>query len=606
VKFHLVGIGGTGMAGLAGLLRARGDDVRGSDEHLYPPMSTQLERMGVPVMNGFSADNLDWAPDRVVVGNVCRKDHVEVVGAAARGLRLVSFPATLGEEFLANRHSIVVAGTHGKTTTSALLAQILFEAGRDPSFLCGGLPLDFGRSFRLGGGDAFVVEGDEYDTAFFDKGPKFLHYRPRTAIVTAVEFDHADIYASLDAVVAAFRRFVALLPEDGTLVLGVDSPDAAGLVVHTRARVITYGKDAEFSLGRVEPAPGGRVRFQVRRGRSRFGDFEARLVGEHNLYNAIAAVAVAHVHGLDADAIGRGLYRFAGVARRQELRGVAQGVEVIDDFAHHPTAVRETLRALRERKQRGRLVAVFEPRSASSRRNVFQDAYAEAFAAADEVVVLRPRVDGVGEGERLDVDRLAEELHARKLPARVAATVDEIADHVSRTAQPGDTVAVMSSGGFGGLVDKLLLRLGDAVVPARAEDVGALGPLLERAALSRHGLDERPDDFLLLRSPDGAAGCVALERYREAALLRSLAVAPDRRGEGLGWLLAEAALDRARSAGLHRVFLLTTTAADFFAAKLGFRACNRQDVDADVARSWEFTSCPPNATCMVLDLRAVA
>ena len=594
------------MTGLAGLLRARGDEVRGSDENLYPPMSTQLRLMGIPIMDGFRAENLDWTPDRVVVGNVCRRDHVEVLAANERGLRLVSFPATLGEEFLEKRHAIVVAGTHGKTTTSSLLAQIFFEAGRDPAFLLGGLPLNFGRSFRPGGDKLFIVEGDEYDTAFFDKGPKFMHYRPRTAIVTAVEFDHADMYASLEAVVAAFRAFVALLPDDGTLVLGVDSADAAALATHTRARVISYGRDGEFSLGRIEAAPGGRVRFQVRRGRAHFGDFEARLVGEHNLWNAVAAIAVAHAHGLDIEAISRGLYGFAGVARRQELRGVAQGVDVIDDFAHHPTAVRATLRALRRHKERGRLVAVFEPRSASSRRNVFQEAYAEAFGSADEVVLLEPRSHGVRDGERLDVARLADDLRERRLKARVAKSVGEIVEHVAEGVQPGDTVAVMSSGGFGGLIDKLLLRLGDAVVPARAEDVEQVGALLDRAGLPRRGLDDLPEDFLLLRTTEGAEGCVALERYREAGLLRSLAVSPDRRGEGLGWMLAEAALERARASGAHRVFLLTTTAADFFAQKLGFRACDRRSVDADVARSWEFTSCPPDATCMVLDLRVAA
>jgi UDP-N-acetylmuramate: L-alanyl-gamma-D-glutamyl-meso-diaminopimelate ligase len=604
VKFHLIGIGGTGMAGLAGLLRARGDDVRGSDENLYPPMSTQLLQLGVPLFEGFRADNLDWRPDRVVVGNVCRRDHVEVVAAGERGHELVSFPATLGEEFLARRHSVVVAGTHGKTTTSSLLAQILFEAGRDPGFLLGGLPANFGRSARLGGGDLFVVEGDEYDTAFFDKQPKFMHYRPRTAIVTGVEYDHADIYPSLEAVRAAFRAFVALLPEDGTLVLGVDSPEAAGLALHARARIVTYGKGGDFSIGRMDPAPGGRVRFSVRHARTHFGEFESLLVGEHNVWNAVAAIAVAQGLGLSADAIAKGLYGFAGVGRRQELRGTAQGVRIIDDFAHHPTAVRATLHALRRQKERGRLIAVFEPRSATSRRNVFQQEYADAFESADEVVLLRPQADRVPAGERLDVERLAQDLHARNLPARVAEDVDEIVGHVARNAQPGDTVAVMSSGGFGGLCNRLLMRLGDAVTPARAEDAEVVGALLDRSGLHRQGIEERPDDFLVLRTADGPVGCVGLERYGQAALLRSLAVSENRRGEGLGWLLAEAALDRARALGTRRVFLLTTTAVEFFAQKLGFRACERGAVDPDVARSWKFAGSGPDATCMVLDLRA--
>ena len=602
MKFHLVGIGGTGMAGLAGLLRARGDEVRGSDENLYPPMSTQLRQLGIPLMEGFRAENLDWQPDRVVIGNVCRRDHREVLAATERGLPLVSFPATLAEEFLARRHSIVVAGTHGKTTTSALLAQILVDAGRDASFLLGGLPHNFGRSFRLGDGDAFVVEGDEYDTAFFDKQPKFMHYRPRTAIVTAVEYDHADIYPSLEHVIAAFRAFVGLLPEGGTLLLGSDSRHAMALAAHTRTRVVTYGKEGDYSLGRIEAAPGGRVRFQVRRGAAQLHEFETSLYGEHNLWNAVAAIAVADGLGLSAEAIARGLYRFAGVGRRQELRGVAQGVRVIDDFAHHPTAVRETLHALRHHNERGRLIAIFEPRSATSRRNVFQEDYAEAFGSADEVVLMRPQVE-LPDGERLDVDRLAADLRARNQPARVAHGVDEIVEHVAGEAQPGDTVAVMSSGSFGGLVDRLLVRLGDAVTPARGDDLPAIGALLEHAGLPRQGGDERPEDFLVLRTAEGLMGCVGLERYGQAALLRSLAVSADRRGEGLGWLLAEAALDRARARGTHRVFLLTTTAADFFAQKLGFHTCDRRSVDADVARSWEFTACGPDATCMLLDLR---
>ncbi|HXU80544.1 MAG TPA: Mur ligase domain-containing protein, partial [Polyangia bacterium] len=367
MKIHLIGIAGTGMGTLAGLLRAAGHDVRGSDEHLYPPMSTQLAEQGIPVMEGFGPSNLDWQPDRVVVGNVCRKDHVEVLAAQERKIPLTSFPALLAELFLEQRRSVVVAGTHGKTTCSSLLAHVLTSAGRDPSFLIGGVPVNFRQSWRLGQGPDFVVEGDEYDTAFFDKKSKFLHYRPKVVILTSVEFDHADIFANEEAVKAAFREFVALIPPEGDLVVCSASPGALEVAQGARCRVTTYarpGFPADWTFEQSGVKPGGRTILSLSQGGRSLGTVETGLPGVYNFENLIGIIAVANRLGVDIPGVARGVHRFLGVRRRQEVRGVAAGVTVVDDFAHHPTAIRETLQALKGRHGPGKLIAAFEPRSA--------------------------------------------------------------------------------------------------------------------------------------------------------------------------------------------------------------------------------------------------
>jgi UDP-N-acetylmuramate: L-alanyl-gamma-D-glutamyl-meso-diaminopimelate ligase len=614
VKIHLIGICGTGMGSLAGLLKAAGHDVRGSDSEVYPPMSTQLAEQHIGVMDGYRPANLDWQPDVVVVGNVCTKDHIEVVAAKERNLKLTSFPALLEELFLRDHHSLVVAGTHGKTTTSSLAAFVLSDAGQAPSFLVGGVPLNFGRSWSLGKpGGVFVVEGDEYDTAFFDKGSKFLHYRPRTAIITSVELDHVDIFASLDAVKEAFRRFVALIPEDGLLIVAADSPGAMEVAKAARCRVETYVvKDGsrEVSadwIGRaISTRPGGRTLFEVTYGEKGLGVFDTGLPGGYNLANALAVIAASGALGLSVEAIGRGLRRFGGVRRRQEVRGVAQGVTVVDDFAHHPTAVRETLTALRERHGGGRLIAIFEPRSATSRRAVFQAEYADAFAAADETIVgavSHPEKAPIG--DRFDPERLAADLRGRGVAARHLGDVERIVDLVAQNAAAGDTVVVMSSGGFDGIHDRLLSRLGDAVVPARVEDIPGVRALLEQTGLKYPDLEAHVPDLLVLRDPNRQIiGCVAMELFDEAGLLRALATSPDRRGLGLGWMLADAALNRARTRGCRRVYLLTENASDFFAEKFGFRAVGREMVDATVIESSQFGFSTDKATSMVLDLFA--
>jgi UDP-N-acetylmuramate: L-alanyl-gamma-D-glutamyl-meso-diaminopimelate ligase len=611
MKLHLTAIAGTGMGSVAGLLKAAGHDVRGSDAHVYPPMSDQLRELGVPFFEGFRAENLDWSPDQVVVGNVCTKDHVEVLAAQARNIPLTSFPALLEQLFLSERHSVVITGTHGKTTTTSMLAHVLLDAGRDPSFLVGGVPIGWGKGYRLGQGPHFVVEGDEYDTAFFDKGSKFLHYRPRTVVLTGIELDHVDIFDSLEAVKAAFVAMVKLIPEDGLLLVAASSPHALDVATHARCPVETYAAGSRGPSDSVawhaesEATPGSpRQRFRVVHKGEPIGTFQVGLAGDHNLENALAVVAAATALGLTPAEIARGLQRFLGVKRRQEVRGVAAGVTVIDDYAHHPTAVRETIAALRHRRPRGRLVALYEPRSATSRRAVFQEDFAEAFLGADEVVVTRLHdPDKIPPAERFDPERLAADLRGRGVAARYIAEVDDVVAHVAERVQPGDCVVAFSSGAFGGVHDKLLMRLGDPVTPAVSADMRRVREILDKAGLPGKDLsDERAGEVLVVRDDAGIAGVVVVEPHDDGSILRSLAVMPDRRGRGFGWMLADAAVQRARDLGAVRLYLLTETASDFFAEKLGFRAIDRATVDPQVAASPHFRESARSAVAMRLDL----
>jgi UDP-N-acetylmuramate: L-alanyl-gamma-D-glutamyl-meso-diaminopimelate ligase len=613
MKVHLIGICGTGMGSLAGLLKAAGHDVRGSDDKVYPPMSDQLRALAVPVLSGFRAENLDWGPERVVVGNVCTKDHVEVVEAQRRGLELTSFPALLAELFLADRRSLVVAGTHGKTTTSSLLAQVLHAAGREPGFLLGGVPCNFGQGWRLGLPDSdFVIEGDEYDTAFFDKGSKFFHYRPEIAILTSVELDHVDIFDSLDAVRAAFVRFVGLLPESGHLVVSASSELTLGVAKAARCSVATYalshravaGVTPTWQATLVSSKRASRTVFEVTRHGETFGHFDMALAGEHNVENALAVIAVGASVGLDYAQLARGIARFSGVKRRQELRGIASGVVVIDDYAHHPTAVRETLAALRRRYDRGKLVALYEPRSATSRRSTFQAEFAEAFASADEVVVTSLyAADAIPPEQRFDPERLVTHLRGQGTVAKTIAKVDDIVEHVAERVHPGDCVVVFSSGSFGGIHEKLLHRLGDTIVPARREDMARVREILTLTGLGAGDFaDTRAGEVLLCVDETGIVGCVAVEVHDQAAILRSLAVIPERRGRGLGWMLADNAVARARAEGADRLYLLTEHASDFFAEKVGFRAIERSAVEPSVAVTTHFRESAKSAIVMRLDL----
>jgi UDP-N-acetylmuramate: L-alanyl-gamma-D-glutamyl-meso-diaminopimelate ligase len=462
-RIHLIGVAGTGMGSFAGMLKAAGYEVTGSDENVYPPMSTQLERWGIEVMTPYRPENLDRArPDLVVVGNVVRSVNPEATAMRERGLRHVSFPQALGDLFIAARHGVVVVGTHGKTTATAMMGALLHYAGRDPSFLVGGVTRDFDSNFRLGRGPHFVVEGDEYDTAYFDKGPKFLHYHSRTAIFTSCELDHIDIYRDEAHYESAFERFADGLPADGFLAACGSYPSVVRIARRARCEVETYALDAaaDWEARRLELAADG-ARFDlVRRGRV-LARAHLAVGGAHNVENALGVAAAATRLGLSPDEIAAGFAAFRGVKRRQEVRGVAGGVTVVDDFAHHPTAVAKTLQAIRGTFPTGRILACFEPRSNTSRRNLHQREYVAAWPCAAEVFILRPApTDRVPESERLDVDRLARDVSAGGVPARAYASVDEMVQGVLASARPGDVVVAMSNGAFGGIWDKLLGALG--------------------------------------------------------------------------------------------------------------------------------------------------
>jgi len=449
------------MGSLAGLLADAGLEVRGSDESVYPPMSTMLRDKGIRLLEGFRPEHLDDRPDLVIVGNIATRTNPEAVAAVERGLEYCSMPQAIGRLLLEGRHPIVIAGTHGKTTTSALMAWVLTAGGRDPSFLVGGVLRNFGRSYGLGRGTDFVIEGDEYETAYFDKGPKFLHYRPRTAILTSVEFDHAEMYPDLPSVKAAFRRFVTLLPPDGLLVWCDDDMNVREVVTAGRCPRQPYGVGrGDGWRGKVRATDPEGMEIEVQRDGRPFGIFRTPMTGHHNLRNILGVVAAAHHRGLEASAIGEGLKTFAGVKRRQEVRGNAAGILVVDDFAHHPTAVRETLAGMRDRYRGRRLWAIFEPRTNTTRRSVFQDDYARSFDDADRIVIAAvDHPERAPEGQRFSVDRLVKELLGRGKDAILIPAVPEIVTHVAQRAEPGDVLLVMSNGAFGGIHDQLLQAL---------------------------------------------------------------------------------------------------------------------------------------------------
>ena len=473
---HFVAIGGSGMGSLAGLLKARGWEVTGSDRALYPPMSTALSSWSIPVAEGFSAANvLDRPADLVVIGNAVGPDNEEARAAIDAGLAYRSFPDALYELAMAERHPVVITGTHGKTTTTSLVSYLLYAAGRDPSLLIGGISLDFGGSFREGEGPHFVVEGDEYDTAFFDKTPKFLHYHAQTLIVTSVEFDHADIYRDLDHVKSAFCEVVARMPADGTIVADVDHANVREVVSGAPCRVLGYSvagagdggaaeANVDVTYARAALADELGTSFELHAAGGEAVSVRIPLHGAFNVANATAALVTVDVLGVPLAESVPLLPRFQGVKRRQEFRGEVNGVAVIDDFAHHPTAVKGSIEALGERYPQRRIIAVFEPRTNTSRRRVFQHAYVDALAAADRVLVQRvpdtPIYSATGEvTERFSADELAEGLRGRGVPTTVSSEVDEIVDALVADQRPGDVVLVMSNGAFGGIWEKLLERL---------------------------------------------------------------------------------------------------------------------------------------------------
>jgi UDP-N-acetylmuramate: L-alanyl-gamma-D-glutamyl-meso-diaminopimelate ligase len=461
-RFHFIGICGTAMATLAAMLKARGHDVQGSDHAVYPPMSDFLAAEKIRVIDGYRAANITSDIDVVVVGNAISRGNAELEAVLDRKLRYVSLPEAIREEFLWQSRSIVIAGTHGKTTTTALTGWLLTSGQLQPSVLVGGIALNFEGSYRLGSGRDFVIEGDEYDSAFFDKTAKFLKYLPDIVVVGNLEYDHADIYPDMESLRVAFRRLLNLVPASGRVFVGIDSEEAARLMPFARGQVETFGLDDAADWRAVNvTAQGGAVRFDVWHHGEPFGAFESPLYGTHNVRNALAAIAVGRSVGLDSAELQRGLASFKGVRRRMELRGEARGVSVFDDFAHHPTAILETLRAAKASHPDQRLWAIFEPRSATSCRRVFQQDFARAFieSGADEVILPDVFRASLPDAERLSVDQLVSDVNAAGVRARHLRGVDAIVETVEREAGPGDVVVIMSNGGFDGIHEKLLTAL---------------------------------------------------------------------------------------------------------------------------------------------------
>jgi UDP-N-acetylmuramate: L-alanyl-gamma-D-glutamyl-meso-diaminopimelate ligase len=465
---HLIGICGTAMASLAGMLKQRGHRVTGSDAAAYPPMSDFLRDLGIPVAQPFDPKNLEPKPDLVVVGNAISRGNVELEHILDQRIPFCSLPQLLHDEFLRGKEVLVVAGTHGKTTTTSMLAWIFHYAGLDPSFLIGGIAENFGSSFHLGQGKHFILEGDEYDTAFFDKGPKFLHYFPDSVILTSVEFDHADIYKDLDAVETAFKRLVNLVPRRGRIIAfdgatgeSGESPSLESCLAKAFCPVERYGAGlrANWKITNLRLDPDGTSWTVVRDGQP-WADSEFALPGEYNVWNATAAAALASSCGVSKEAIADALKTFKSVKRRLEVKAQVNGVTIIDDFAHHPTAIAGTLKALRARYVGARLWAILEPRSNTLRRRVLQSDLARSLAGADEVIVANVfRSDAVPENERLELPALAAEVKQNGRPVRLLADADAIVQAIAPELRSGDVVAILSNGGFGGIYEKLPARL---------------------------------------------------------------------------------------------------------------------------------------------------
>ncbi len=477
---HLIGICGTAMASLAGMLKQRGFHITGSDVAAYPPMSDFLAGIGIAVSQPYAEANLSPRPELVVIGNALSRGNVEVEYVLDQRLPFTSMAALVHEEFLRGREVLTVAGTHGKTTTTSMLAWIFHEAGRQPSFLIGGIAENFGSSFAVTEGREFILEGDEYDTAFFDKGPKFMHYFPDGVILTAVEFDHADIYRNLDEIKTAFKRLVNLVPRRGRVIAWDEQASAAntrrsgnrdqilkGSVSECVSRafctVERYGfaEDSAWRIRDVRYDPQCTA-WRVERHGKPWAEFDFALAGEYNVLNATAAAALAAGYGIDSATIGDALRSFRSVKRRLEVKAEIEGITVIDDFAHHPTAIAVTLQALRTRFAGRRLWAILEPRSNTLRRNVFQRELVESLMNADEVVmaaVYFKQSDALRPEERLDVNAVVAELQRRERRARQFADADAIVAGIASELRSGDVVAILSNGGFGGIYEKLPARL---------------------------------------------------------------------------------------------------------------------------------------------------
>jgi UDP-N-acetylmuramate: L-alanyl-gamma-D-glutamyl-meso-diaminopimelate ligase len=465
---HVIGIGGSAMAPLAGMLRERGFRVTGSDSGVYPPASTLLESLGIPFFHNFDAAHLQPAPHLVVIGNIIARGNPELEEVLDSRIAYRSMPEILEEVFLPEKHSIVVSGTHGKTTTTAMLAWIFQAAGKRPNFLVGGVAENFGKSYGLGGGEEFILEGDEYETAFWDRGPKFFHYHPDDLIITSLEYDHADIYPDFETYQLAFRRLVNLVPRRGRAVIWGDTEESGSALRRAAEKafcpVETYGFNpgndwvaSEFAID------GETMRFRVAHRGKLFGEFELVATGRHNVLNAMAALIVAQGRGIAAEQIAKALATFRSVKRRMDVKGEIGGILVVDDFAHHPTAVKATIEAARGRWPGRRLWAILEPRSNSMRRKVFQDALPKALALGDRVILGGVfRAQQLGGENRLDPETVAESVRALGKDAHVFPGSDAIAEYLRVEARPGDLLLIMSNGSFDGLCEKVLKKFGVA------------------------------------------------------------------------------------------------------------------------------------------------
>jgi UDP-N-acetylmuramate: L-alanyl-gamma-D-glutamyl-meso-diaminopimelate ligase len=458
-SIHLIGIAGTGMGAFAGLLKQAGYEVRGSDQNAYPPMSHKLADWGIPVHTPYHPKNLHPQPDLVIVGNVIRRTNEEASFVRENDWPQTSFPASFYELFLNKTHATVITGTHGKTTTSTLTAFTLWHAGKDPGFLIGGIPQDFGESFRLGAmkkETPFVVEGDEYDTAYFDKVPKFLHYKPQSLLCTSLEFDHADIYDSLEHIQDQFRQLFKSMPAQSHVVLHDDSPHLMTLAndLPPNVKVETYGEKAHWQGHHFSEDAHG-IKFDVFYQGESLGCLSLQLSGQHNMLNALGAYAILKGLGLTHDEIAAGFAAFKGIKRRMEVMGQADQVTVVDDFAHHPTAVQTTLEGARRRYPNHQLWALFEPRSATTCRNIFQDDYAASFDVSDKVL-LAPLGRDLPKDEALDIEQLKSDLVERSIPTEIFSSIDDLYEHTLKNVPQNTILLCMSNGSFGGIHTRLI------------------------------------------------------------------------------------------------------------------------------------------------------
>jgi UDP-N-acetylmuramate: L-alanyl-gamma-D-glutamyl-meso-diaminopimelate ligase len=458
---HLIAVCGTAMGALAVMLKDMGYRVTGSDRNVYPPMSVFLKENGITVYDGFSEKHLEDFPDLVVVGNAVRKDNPESVKMVEMALPFCSMPQAVNAFAAAGKQTLLVTGTHGKTTTSSLLAWVLNQAGFDPSFMIGGILNNFNSNYRIGNGNVIVVEGDEYDTAFFDKGPKFLHYDPFISLLTGIEFDHADIYRDLDHIKQSFAKFINGLSQSSNLLTFDGDAHAVELTRKAPCKIALYGKkdDSDWKLDHIQVTPPN-MTFNVFKKNVYFGEFLLPLPGEHNLINALSVIAAADCLGISAESIAYGLASFKGIKRRQEIRGSRRGVTVMDDFAHHPSAVRETIKAVRPFYPEGRLIAVFEPRTNTSMRDVFQDVYPHSFDEADIICIRKPPLlKKIEEGARFSSEKLVEDLKRQGKSAHYFPETDSIVEFLTKIAVKNDLILIMSNGGFDNIHERLLKKL---------------------------------------------------------------------------------------------------------------------------------------------------